>query len=365
MSYDPFARGTHPVGVTSIALRDDARQRELPLEIWYPADASHRGEDLEPDTQDHYVVLPIAPSVAQSAVRDARVAEGAFPLVMFSHGFGGHRRQTSHFCIHLASHGYVVASVDHTGNTVVDMMALFQQTQTDGDVSDFEDVLSEFAAHRPPDVRFALDRLLAGEAGISAAVIDAARVGMSGHSFGGWTTLMVSAADPRIRAALPLAPANEHGALIPESGAISLPRAVSDRAVPTLFLVAERDALLPLDGMRKLLEATPGSPVMAVLENADHMHFCDEVEQSHELFRSLGAVAFGGAKGVVNFGELLASIPPAAELCPGSQAYDFLRGLGLAHMDAHLKASAEARRFLERDVAAALAERGVAASWIG
>ena len=26
----------------------------------------------------------------------------------FSHGFGGHRRQTTHFCIHLASHGYVV-----------------------------------------------------------------------------------------------------------------------------------------------------------------------------------------------------------------------------------------------------------------
>jgi hypothetical protein len=36
---------------------------------------------------------------------------------VFSHGYGAHRRQSTFFCTHLLSHGYVVA-MDHTGNTV-------------------------------------------------------------------------------------------------------------------------------------------------------------------------------------------------------------------------------------------------------
>ena len=50
-----------------------------------------------------------------------------------------------------------------------------------------------------------IDRLLDGTTG-DLPRIDANRIGMSGHSFGGWTTLAVTASDRRIRAALPLAP---------------------------------------------------------------------------------------------------------------------------------------------------------------
>jgi len=292
MVYEPFERGAHPVGVASATLRDGARERALDVEIWYPADEAHRGEDLAPETQDRYRVFALAPPTLQSAVRGARPDAGAFPLVLFSHGFGGHRRQTSHFCIHLASHGYVVASVDHAGNTVADMLALFQRIQSGFDAADLADELEAYAAHRPGDARFVLDRVLAGDVGAAFATVDPGRVGMAGHSFGGWTTLALADADPRIGAALPLAPANQGTALLPES------------------------------------------------------------------------VAFGGAQGIRNFGELLASIPPAAELCPGAHAYDFVRGLGLAHMDAHLKASAAARDFLAGGAVAALAARGVACEWV-
>jgi len=364
MVYEPFERGAHPVGVASATLRDGARERALDVEIWYPADEAHRGEDLAPETQDRYRVFALAPPTLQSAVRGARPDAGAFPLVLFSHGFGGHRRQTSHFCIHLASHGYVVASVDHAGNTVADMLALFQRIQSGFDAADLADELEAYAAHRPGDARFVLDRVLAGDVGAAFATVDPGRVGMAGHSFGGWTTLALADADPRIGAALPLAPANQGTALLPESGAVSLPTFVAGREVPTLYLAADRDTLLPLDGMRALLERTPGRAALAVLANADHMHFCDEVEPAHELSRSFGSVAFGGAQGIRNFGELLASIPPAAELCPGAHAYDFVRGLGLAHMDAHLKASAAARDFLAGGAVAALAARGVACEWV-
>ena len=49
-----------------------------------------------------------------------------------------------------------------------------------------------------------------------------------------------------------------------------------------------------------------------------------------------------------------------SELCPGEHAYTYLRGLGLAHMDAHLRASEGAAKLLAGDLAAALRERGVA-----
>src|SRR5581483_3209459 len=67
-------------------------------------------------------------------------------------------------------------------------------------------VLRQYAELRPGDVSFMIDRVL-DDAGELAANIDPERIGMMGHSFGGWTTLAVTGRDPRIRAALPLDPA--------------------------------------------------------------------------------------------------------------------------------------------------------------
>ena len=44
-------------------------------------------------------------------------------------------------------------------------------------------------------------------AGASDLDIDEDRIGMSGHSFGGWTTLKTVEKDTRIKAIVPLAPA--------------------------------------------------------------------------------------------------------------------------------------------------------------
>ena len=123
MGYDPFARGPFPVGVRTTTLTDAARGgRRLPLEVWYPATDAHAGQDTVDPTRDRYEMLPGLPSVSQDAVRDAAARQGPFPLVAFSHGYGGHRRQSTFLCTHLASHGYVVAAPEHVGNTVLDAM---------------------------------------------------------------------------------------------------------------------------------------------------------------------------------------------------------------------------------------------------
>lgn len=40
MTYDPFRRGAHPVGVRTVDLVDEARDRKLVAEVWYPTDVA-------------------------------------------------------------------------------------------------------------------------------------------------------------------------------------------------------------------------------------------------------------------------------------------------------------------------------------
>ncbi|MGH7804618.1 MAG: alpha/beta hydrolase family protein [Candidatus Binatia bacterium] len=353
MAYDPFPRGNLPVGVRTVHWTDPAREdRPLSVEVWYPATESARGRDVDPATADAYDLIPGFPPGRQSAVRDAEAATGRHPLVVFSHGFGSHRRQSTFLCTHLASHGYVVAAVDHTGNTIIDMMQLILGGNTGGAAEARESMRGMIAA-RPADASFVIDRLVDGGIPELAGRVDAERIGISGHSFGGWTTLATTSRDKRIRAAMPLAPAGGSSPLPVEALTTALDFRWG-RVVPTLYLVADRDTLLPLAGMHELYALTAEPKRMVVLERADHMHFCDEVEQIHELFRMMPPPG--------DFARVAQSVPPISELCPGEHAYLFIRGLGLAHMDAHLKGNEEAAAFLAGDLERELADRGVAVS---
>jgi len=343
-------RGMLPVGVRTESWSDPARDgRLLPTEIWYPASEEFRGKDLAEATRDTYELVPGFPPGWQAAVRDVQPRKGKFPLVVFSHGFGGHRRQSTFLCTHLASHGYVVAAVDHTGNTVFEMFQMMMAAQMGTPPPDPATLLPELIATRPADVSFVIDRMLDGP--LEGATVDESAIGISGHSFGGWTTLATTARDRRIRAAVALAPAGGWTPLPSEALSQALDFAWG-RDVPTLFLVAELDTLLPLRGMHELFGRTQSSKKMFVLLNADHMHFCDQVEQIHELFRMMPPPVFD---------QLAKDIKPIAELCSGESAYRFVRGLGLAHMDAHLRGDATARRFLDADVIAALGAQRVVA----
>jgi len=353
MTYDPFARGPHAVGVRTVDVTDTSRSRYLPVEIWYPSVAANIGRDTAEETMDHYDLLPGFPPAKQAAVRNADIAVGKFPIVMFSHGFGGHRRQSTFFCTHLASHGYVVVAVDHTGNTVMDVAQMTLQVMMGEPMPDPEPMVAELIVARPADVSFVLDRLLAGDLGIDAAQLDAERIGMSGHSFGGWTTLRVAGLDSRIRAALPMAPAGGKSPLPAEILGAALDFEWG-RDVPTLYLVADKDSLLPLPGMLELKDRQRGTTRMAVLGNADHMHFCDEVEATHEMFRTMPPPG--------PFADIAKVLPAASELSPGLHAYDFNRALGLAHMDAVLSGNEAAAAFLAGNVPAAFRERGIRVS---
>ena len=342
--YDPFVRGRFPVGVRTIQALDTVRNRLFPCEIWYPAAAQHTGQDIAPGTQDFFTVPSGDTPRSQMAVRNAAAQPGTYPLIIFSHHSGGHRRAATFLCTHLSSHGYVVAALDHSEVVAAEL------ARRDGETAEQKTARAEaWIANRVPDIRFLLDHLLNGPAWDSETKLDPTQIGIVGHSFGGWTALAVPDVERRIRAVVALAPG---GSSRPKPGILRGKLTFSwGRDVPTLYLVAENDISLPLAGMYELFERTPATKEMVILRRADHLHFMDNVEEVHEAVRKM---PFTGE---------LAWIPkemrPIAELYSGEQAHLFVRGLTLCHMDAILRRHEEAQRFLAGDIEDELAVRGV------
>jgi dienelactone hydrolase len=316
------------VGVRSGQAIDESRDnRRLPFEVWYPAAPQYAGLDLDASAQDRFIVQPDTEELHQAAVRSAAALAGSYPLVLYSHSSGAHRRQASILCTHLASHGYVVAGVDHTGNTAAEVAERARREAAGGVLSqeEREARTRRLIADRVPDLRFLLDELLAGAAGEVSDQIDPRRVGLIGCSFGGWAVLATPEVDDRFGAVVALAPA---GNSRPLPGIIPCTLTfIWKREVPALFLVAERDRFTPLPGMYELFERTPSSKRMLILRGADHGHFDDRVEEE--------------------------------EHCSSDHAHLFTCGLALAHLDAVLKENPFAQRFIANDPEGGLRERGV------
>ena len=293
MSFDPFVAGPNSVETFSGLAVDHERQgRQLPFEVWYPRGGPRR-----------------------------------LPLVLYSHASGGHRRQSSLLCAHLASHGYVVAAADHVGNTAADFAERAKRIAAGETLTpqQSEARLREIIADRVPDLRFLLDRMLAGALDDLADRIDGERIGVIGWSFGGWAALATLEVDDRFGAVLALAPA---GNSKPLPGIIPVTLSFSwKRDVPALYLVAERDRFTPLPGEYELFERTPSRKQMFILRGADHQHFADQIDEPG--------------------------------LCSPEQAHLFTRALGLAHFEAALNKNDGAARFMMTDPVARLRERGV------
>jgi dienelactone hydrolase len=221
----PRPTGPYPVGTTELHLVDRARPdpvagpghfRELMTSVWYPA----RNAGRHPPAPwmlpaplrallasgDFAEDAALAPVTAGHLGAPVRPTIGRWPVILFSHGAHDHRSDTTIVVQELASHGYVVVTVDHT----YDAFSEFPGGRLTVPLFDLPLYPADFAR----DIRFVLDRiedLAAGRnpdaghrplpAGLGAA-LDLHRVGMFGWSKGATATALVMGADPRVRAGL-------------------------------------------------------------------------------------------------------------------------------------------------------------------
>jgi predicted dienelactone hydrolase len=238
--------GSHPVGTTSLYLKDTSRPdpwvpsvkaRELMVSLWYPARSA--GERRAPYMTAKVselmlkgggitgVPYDILSRTRTNASTDAKPAgrPHSLPLVVLSPGFTNPRATLTGLAEDLASHGYVVAAIDHTYEGPVQFPGGRVTTCAACDGERSPAFWEKLARGRAKDVSFVLDRLTGAHAKwTGAALIDPSRIGMAGHSVGGASALAAMRADRRVRAGIDM------------DGTTVVPAAARGLARPFLFL---------------------------------------------------------------------------------------------------------------------------------
>lgn len=253
--------------------------RALRVRIWHPAAPT----TAEPTTYPSaFPPMPGAPeglafATPAIAVDGAAVAEGRFPLIVISHGFGGRPEYMSWLGENLASKGYLVVAPDHADRPF-------------GTPAAFEEAL----VHRALDQAFVAQAALADP--LLSPHLDPTRIGLVGYSMGGYGALRTAGApfQPQVAAAVPggaMAPlvaggALDQGPLIPNlRGFVALapwggqarfgvfrPQELAQVQVPALIVAGDRDDISGYeDGVLALYEGmTRTERRLLVFENAGH-----------------------------------------------------------------------------------------------
>ncbi|MFC7330900.1 alpha/beta hydrolase family protein [Marinactinospora rubrisoli] len=225
----PQPTGRYQVGTTELRLVDADRAdqwgqdgpREFMVSIWYPARATGETERAGYMPQEVGEIfgasLRLGPGAVDyagsptSAVPDAPALQrGKRPIVLYSPGGGSPRATGTTLVEELASHGYVVVTMDHTGEAPVRFPdGRIEEPYYDGEAPD---LYSRLMTDRVADSRFVLDHLeeVREENARDAdgrrvprglgAILDLSRVGMFGHSMGGSAAAHTMYQDERVDA---------------------------------------------------------------------------------------------------------------------------------------------------------------------
>ncbi len=214
----PAPSGPYSVGTRTEHLTDPATHRELVVQLWYPAlPAGPRARymllaETRPRFAYWHAIRTNSRQDAPLVPLDAAQHTGPLPLLLFSHMWGGRRTQDTFLAEDLASHGYLVAAVDHPGNSA--RISLTNGTVLTGDRAQALSNLDTTTALGvralwtselelwTADNENVLDTLLNRTPAFLAGHIDNTRVGAFGHSFGGAASIALLGVDTRVQAAL-------------------------------------------------------------------------------------------------------------------------------------------------------------------
>lgn len=179
-------KGDYPVGVKTLTIvnprqldpvSQTLKDRELKIEVWYPSDKSFV-QNTPKTVYKNQTKLGLPFSLKANAYRDVEVhsTEAAkYPLIVLSHGYTGYRTLMFYLGEHLASHGYIVASIDHTDSTTAEIDV--KKAPYGGFVSTL--------LNRSRDQQFTSNYFTTSDNFLSK-VINTENVGLIGYSMGGY-----------------------------------------------------------------------------------------------------------------------------------------------------------------------------------
>jgi len=153
------------IGERTLNFTDRSRNRPIITEVWYPTI----------DTVN-LIDQVFSPFTRKYTVHNGKLPSVKLPLILLSHGTGGGRLSLEWLAQDLAQKGFIVAAVDHWGDTMDNMVPV--------------EILKPW--ERPQDISFALTALLDDHE--FNEVIDPRKIGAIGFSFGGNTVIELAGA---------------------------------------------------------------------------------------------------------------------------------------------------------------------------
>ncbi len=168
-----------PVGMSSRDFVDPDRQewggegpRPLVTTLWYPTDATQEAFEVTIGNPDDPLFIA-GKAQGNPPISEARER---YPLILLSHGTGGASLHMMWLATRLAENGYIVAAVNHHGNT-----SAGESYRPEGFMLWWE---------RTRDLSVVLDHLMEDSA--IGEHIDGLRVGAAGFSLGGYTVISLA-----------------------------------------------------------------------------------------------------------------------------------------------------------------------------
>src|SRR3954454_7369758 len=153
------------IGERTFQFKDSSRNRQVVTEVWYPTSDTLHSSDKA-----------ISPFIRNYTVRNGKLPQSKWPLIIISHGTGGGRLTLEWLAQALVQNGFIVAAVDHWGNTFDNKIPI------------------EFLKpwERPQDISFSINSLLHDKE--FKTIIDDQRIGAAGFSYGAYTVIALAGA---------------------------------------------------------------------------------------------------------------------------------------------------------------------------
>ena len=194
----PRPSGSLAIGTVASSVRD------ISFQLWYPADPNARGQFTRYLPEGASVggrLLSNVALVRTHARADVPVAEGLWPVLLYSPSWDGGRFENTALFEALASEGFVVVAMDRPAGGGSLPPLDFSSSET---FERFRRAAEKELALRVADLRKVLDALDGFQSGLRAdgrfkGRLDLQEVGALGYSFGGAVAAEACRVEPRLK----------------------------------------------------------------------------------------------------------------------------------------------------------------------